>query len=246
MRAKGHDTFCPVGPWIVTDLDPVRPGPAHRGQRCRCASTADTALMIHDVGAIIEWVSAVMTLLPGDLILTGTPEGVGPIEDGDTVSITIAGIGTLTNPVVRKGQSDDSDRRRRPGPVLPVADRHPPRRAGPHRAVQLGLRPAHRRHVRLPHRGHRRRARQRGELRRDPGRAALAGPGLGRGPGGRRAVRAVPAVAARRASTATCVARLRRGRRGLRGVLDAPRRSRPGTSRRAAIPSWATTTTTAT
>ena len=57
-----------------------------------------------DVGAIIEWVSAVMTLLPGDIILTGTPEGVGPIEDGDTVSVTVDGIGTLSNPVVRKGK----------------------------------------------------------------------------------------------------------------------------------------------
>ena len=49
-----------------------------------------TSLMIHDVGAIVEWISAVMTLLPGDLILTGTPAGVGPIEDGDTVSVTIS------------------------------------------------------------------------------------------------------------------------------------------------------------
>ena len=64
-----------------------------------------TSLMIHDVGAIMEWISAVMTLLPGDLILTGTPAGVGPLEDGDTVSVTIEGIGTLTNPVVRKGKS---------------------------------------------------------------------------------------------------------------------------------------------
>ena len=102
-RAKGHDTFCPVGPWIVTDLDPsdleIRTevnGEVKQHSR--------TSLMIHDVGAIIEWISAVMTLLPGDLILTGTPDGVGPIEDGDTVSITIEGIGTLTNPVVRKGK----------------------------------------------------------------------------------------------------------------------------------------------
>ena len=65
---------------------------------------SNTALLLHDVGAIIEWVSAVMTLLPGDIILTGTPEGVGPIEDGDTVSITVDGIGTLSNPVVRKGK----------------------------------------------------------------------------------------------------------------------------------------------
>ena len=103
MRAKGHDTFCPVGPWIVTDLDPsdleIRTevnGVLRQHSR--------TSLLIHDIGTIIEWISAVMTLLPGDLILTGTPAGVGPIEDGDTVSITIEGIGTLTNPVVRKGR----------------------------------------------------------------------------------------------------------------------------------------------
>ncbi|MGB8793559.1 MAG: fumarylacetoacetate hydrolase family protein, partial [Mycobacterium sp.] len=104
-RAKGHDTFCPVGPWIVTDVDPA-------DLELRTDVNGDvkqdsrTSLMIHDVGAIVEWISAVMTLLPGDLILTGTPAGVGPIEDGDTVSVTIAGIGTLTNPVVRKGNRD--------------------------------------------------------------------------------------------------------------------------------------------
>ena len=64
-----------------------------------------TSLMIHDVGAIVEWISGVMTLLPGDLILTGTPAGVGPIVDGDTVSITISDIGTLSNPVVKKQDS---------------------------------------------------------------------------------------------------------------------------------------------
>jgi 2-keto-4-pentenoate hydratase/2-oxohepta-3-ene-1,7-dioic acid hydratase in catechol pathway len=92
-----------VGPWIVTDLDPsdleIRTevnGVLRQHSR--------TSLLIHDIGTIIEWISAVMTLLPGDLILTGTPAGVGPIEDGDTVSITIEGIGTLTNPVVRKGR----------------------------------------------------------------------------------------------------------------------------------------------
>jgi 2-keto-4-pentenoate hydratase/2-oxohepta-3-ene-1,7-dioic acid hydratase in catechol pathway len=103
-RAKGHDTFCPVGPWIVTDIDPAdlelrTEVNGQVKQQCR------TSLMVHDVGAIVEWVSAVMTLLPGDLILTGTPNGVGPIEDGDTVSISVMGIGTLTNPVVRKGKS---------------------------------------------------------------------------------------------------------------------------------------------
>ncbi|MCG5433691.1 fumarylacetoacetate hydrolase family protein [Mycobacterium sp. MYCO198283] len=103
-RAKGHDTFCPVGPWISTDLDPsdVELRTEVNGE---VRQHSRTSLMIHDVGAIVEWVSAVMTLLPGDLILTGTPAGVGPIEHGDTVSVTIDGIGTLTNPVVRKGRS---------------------------------------------------------------------------------------------------------------------------------------------
>lgn len=101
-RAKGHDTFCPVGPWIVTDIDPAdlelrTEVNGEVKQRSRTSS------MVHDIGAVVEWISAVMTLLPGDLILTGTPEGVGPIEDGDTVAITVEGIGTLTNPVVRKG-----------------------------------------------------------------------------------------------------------------------------------------------
>jgi 2-keto-4-pentenoate hydratase/2-oxohepta-3-ene-1,7-dioic acid hydratase in catechol pathway len=104
MRAKGHDTFCPVGPWIVTDLD-AADLELRTEVNGEVRQRSRTSLMIHDVGAIIEWASAVMTLLPGDLILTGTPEGVGPIEDGDTVSISIEGIGTLTNPVVRKGQS---------------------------------------------------------------------------------------------------------------------------------------------
>jgi 2-keto-4-pentenoate hydratase/2-oxohepta-3-ene-1,7-dioic acid hydratase in catechol pathway len=102
-RAKGYDTFCPIGPWIVTDLDPTDLD-LRTEVNGEVKQHSRTSLMIHDIGAIVEWISAVMTLLPGDLILTGTPEGVGPIEDGDTVSITIEGIGTLSNPVVRKGK----------------------------------------------------------------------------------------------------------------------------------------------
>ena len=101
-RAKGYDTFCPLGPWIETNLDAsdleisaeVDGQPRQRSR---------TSLLIHDIPTLIEWVSAVMTLLPGDVILTGTPEGVGPIEPGDTVSVTVEKIGTLTNPVVAKG-----------------------------------------------------------------------------------------------------------------------------------------------
>jgi 2-keto-4-pentenoate hydratase/2-oxohepta-3-ene-1,7-dioic acid hydratase in catechol pathway len=103
-RAKGHDTFCPIGPWIVTDVDPsdLELRTEVNGE---VRQRSRTSLLIHDIGKIVEWISAVMTLLPGDLILTGTPEGVGPIESGDTVSISIEGIGTLANPVVRKGKS---------------------------------------------------------------------------------------------------------------------------------------------
>jgi len=102
-RGKGYDTFCPLGPWIDTSLDPsdvelVTELDGEVKQRTR------TSLMLHDVGEIVEWISRVMTLLPGDVILTGTPEGVGPIVDGDTVSVTIEGIGTLSNPVVRKAK----------------------------------------------------------------------------------------------------------------------------------------------
>ena len=103
-RAKGHDTFCPTGPWIETQIDPSELD-LRTEVNGEVRQHSNTALLLHDVGAIIEWASAVMTLLPGDLILTGTPEGVGPIEDGDVVSVTIEGIGTLSNPVVRKGKS---------------------------------------------------------------------------------------------------------------------------------------------
>ena len=61
-----------------------------------------TSLMLHGVGEIVEWISRVMTLLPGDVILTGTPAGIGPMVAGQTVSVTVEGIGTLTNPVVDK------------------------------------------------------------------------------------------------------------------------------------------------
>ena len=84
-RAKGHDTFCPIGPWIETQLDPSELD-LRTEVNGEVRQHSNTSLLLHDIGAIIEWASAVMTLLPGDLILTGTPEGVGPIEDGDAVS----------------------------------------------------------------------------------------------------------------------------------------------------------------
>jgi 2-keto-4-pentenoate hydratase/2-oxohepta-3-ene-1,7-dioic acid hydratase in catechol pathway len=100
-RGKGHDSFCPIGPWIETVLDPadLRLTAKVNG---RLRQDGRTSEMIHDVPTLIAFMSAVMTLLPGDVILTGTPAGVGPIVDGDTVTIEIEGIGELTNPVRTK------------------------------------------------------------------------------------------------------------------------------------------------
>jgi 2-keto-4-pentenoate hydratase/2-oxohepta-3-ene-1,7-dioic acid hydratase in catechol pathway len=99
-RSKSYDSFCPLGPWVETVLDP---SDLRIVTRVNGAVKQDgrTSQMIHDVAAQIAFVSAIMTLLPGDVILTGTPAGVGPIVSGDTVSVEIEGIGTLTNPVVK-------------------------------------------------------------------------------------------------------------------------------------------------
>jgi 2-keto-4-pentenoate hydratase/2-oxohepta-3-ene-1,7-dioic acid hydratase in catechol pathway len=100
-RAKGFDSFCPLGPWIETVVNPfdVRVSTHLNGDLVQDASTSQ---MIFDVPTLIAYVSSVMTLLPGDVILTGTPEGVGPMSVGDEVDVTIAGIGTLTNKVVAR------------------------------------------------------------------------------------------------------------------------------------------------
>ncbi|MDX3189296.1 fumarylacetoacetate hydrolase family protein [Streptomyces sp. MN03-5084-2B] len=97
-RAKGFDTFCPIGPWIETSIDASDLALKSEvdGELKQDGRTSD---LVHKIPELVEFVSGVMTLLPGDIILTGTPEGVGPIEGGQSVSITIEGIGTLTNPV---------------------------------------------------------------------------------------------------------------------------------------------------
>jgi 2-keto-4-pentenoate hydratase/2-oxohepta-3-ene-1,7-dioic acid hydratase in catechol pathway len=97
-RAKGFDTFCPLGPWIETDVDPADLELSTR-LNGEVKQQSRTSLMLHGVSALIAAVSQVMTLLPGDVLLTGTPAGVGPMDKGDQVSVTIEGIGTLTNPV---------------------------------------------------------------------------------------------------------------------------------------------------
>jgi 2-keto-4-pentenoate hydratase/2-oxohepta-3-ene-1,7-dioic acid hydratase in catechol pathway len=98
-RAKGYDSFCPLGPWVETVLDP---GDLRLVTRVNGEIKQDgrTSQLVHDIAKQIAFISGVMTLLPGDVILTGTPEGVGPIVAGDSVSVEIEGIGTLTNPVV--------------------------------------------------------------------------------------------------------------------------------------------------
>ncbi len=98
-RAKGFDTFCPLGPWMETGLDPADLG-LTTTVNGNVKQHARTSELLWDVPALIEYVSSVMTLLPGDVLLTGTPEGVGPLADGDEVSVTIESIGTLTNRVV--------------------------------------------------------------------------------------------------------------------------------------------------
>jgi 2-keto-4-pentenoate hydratase/2-oxohepta-3-ene-1,7-dioic acid hydratase in catechol pathway len=97
-RAKGHDSFCPIGPWIETDVDPA-------DLRITASVNGDvrqdgrTSQLIHGIAELIAYMSNVMTLLPGDVLLTGTPAGVGPLTDGDSVTVEIEGIGALTNPV---------------------------------------------------------------------------------------------------------------------------------------------------
>lgn len=97
-RGKGFDTFCPLGPWIETELDPADALISCRvnGEIRQMASTRD---MVFTVPQLVAFISSVMSLLPGDVILTGTPAGLGPLEAGDQVEITIEGIGSLSNPV---------------------------------------------------------------------------------------------------------------------------------------------------
>lgn len=97
-RAKGFDTFCPVGPHIETALDPsnVFVETYVNGARHQSGSTS---LMIYPPGFLIRWISRMMTLMPGDVIATGTPAGVGPLVAGDTVEVRVAGVGVLRNRV---------------------------------------------------------------------------------------------------------------------------------------------------
>ncbi|MEV0441678.1 fumarylacetoacetate hydrolase family protein [Streptomyces spectabilis] len=101
-RAKGFDTSCPLGPWVETELDPsdLTIQCTVNGQQRQLGRTSE---MVHSIEDLVVNISEAMTLLPGDVILTGTPEGVGPLNVGDEVAVTIEGIGTLTNKVIKRG-----------------------------------------------------------------------------------------------------------------------------------------------
>lgn len=101
-RAKGFDGSCPLGPWVETDVDPADLAvmcTVNGGQR-QLGRTSDMARSVED---LIVHITEAMTLLPGDVILTGTPSGVGPLNVGDEVAVTIEGIGTLANKVIKRG-----------------------------------------------------------------------------------------------------------------------------------------------
>jgi 2-keto-4-pentenoate hydratase/2-oxohepta-3-ene-1,7-dioic acid hydratase in catechol pathway len=99
-RAKGFDTFCPVGPIVTDEIDPwkgVRIETRVNGQIKQSESTKD---FIFPIDVVLRFISQVMTLLPGDIVLTGTPAGIGPLVAGDEVAVSIEGIGFLKNPVI--------------------------------------------------------------------------------------------------------------------------------------------------
>ena len=97
-RAKGFDSFCPLGPIIETDFD-VAAGAIETALNGEVRQSAPFTDMVHSVAAVIAFASAAFTLLPGDVILPGTPAGVGQLADGDIVEVRVPGIGTLRNPV---------------------------------------------------------------------------------------------------------------------------------------------------
>jgi 2-keto-4-pentenoate hydratase/2-oxohepta-3-ene-1,7-dioic acid hydratase in catechol pathway len=99
-RAKGFDTFCPVGPIVTDEIDPWAGVQVESRVNGQVKQSASTSIFIFPLDLIIRYLAQVMTLLPGDIVLTGTPAGVGPLAAGDHVEVVVEGVGTLTNPVV--------------------------------------------------------------------------------------------------------------------------------------------------
>jgi 2-keto-4-pentenoate hydratase/2-oxohepta-3-ene-1,7-dioic acid hydratase in catechol pathway len=102
VRSKGFDTFCPAGPMVTTELDPWSGIQVQTRVNGVLRQDGNTRDMMFDMDCILRYVSQFCTLLPGDLIATGTPEGVGPLVAGDVVEVHVEGIGTLRNPVVNE------------------------------------------------------------------------------------------------------------------------------------------------
>jgi 2-keto-4-pentenoate hydratase/2-oxohepta-3-ene-1,7-dioic acid hydratase in catechol pathway len=101
-RAKGFDTFCPVGPIVTTELDPWSGIQVQTRVNGKLQQDGNTRDMMFSIDRILHHISQIFTLLPGDLIATGTPEGVGQLQNGDVVEVTVEGVGTLRNPVVNE------------------------------------------------------------------------------------------------------------------------------------------------
>ena len=100
-RSKGFDTFCPLGPWIETEIADIQNVDIECRLNGKVTQKDSTASMIHSVATAVSWVSQHLTLLPGDVILTGSPAGISRMNPGDIVEVEIEGIGILSNPVVK-------------------------------------------------------------------------------------------------------------------------------------------------
>jgi 2-keto-4-pentenoate hydratase/2-oxohepta-3-ene-1,7-dioic acid hydratase in catechol pathway len=99
-RAKGFDTFCPIGPLVTDEIDPADGVGVETRLKGILKQHGNTRDLIFTVNSLIRYITAAMTLYPGDVIPTGTPAGVGPMQSGDRVEVSIGGIGTLANPVL--------------------------------------------------------------------------------------------------------------------------------------------------
>ncbi|MCY7332093.1 MAG: fumarylacetoacetate hydrolase family protein [Pseudanabaena sp. CAN_BIN31] len=99
-RGKGFDTFCPLGPWIVCEISPTALIQTFVNDFKKPFQSASIEEMVFSPEYIVSYISQIMTLLPGDVVLTGTPEGVGPMQEGDRIYIEIEGIGKLQNTVI--------------------------------------------------------------------------------------------------------------------------------------------------
>jgi 2-keto-4-pentenoate hydratase/2-oxohepta-3-ene-1,7-dioic acid hydratase in catechol pathway len=100
VRAKGFDTFCPVGPLVTDELNPWTGVGVETRVNGELRQQGNTRDFIFSLGVVIRYIAQVMTLVPGDLIATGTPKGVGPLVAGDVIEVSVEGVGTLRNPVV--------------------------------------------------------------------------------------------------------------------------------------------------